>query len=153
MDDETLVTPTPGLTSGLGGLADVVVELSRHLDLRSPELRGIVELTGTEVAVIRAIHHHPRASPSQVATTTGLARSNISTALRTLEARGLVVREHPPGDRRTVELVATDLAEENVALIHRFWEQRLSAAPPDVRAAALRALPALQDLAAALARG
>jgi DNA-binding MarR family transcriptional regulator len=102
--------------------------------------------------VIRAIHRAPGASPSRIAEATGLARSNVSTALRTLEARGLVLREHPTGDGRTVELVATTLAEEHLARIREFWAHRLEQAPPEVRAAAIAALPALTDLVAALAR-
>ena len=144
MPDETIVTP------GLADLADVVVELARHLDVRSPELRDIVPLTGTEVAVIREIHRTPRPTPSRIAVATGLARSNVSTALRTLEARGLVLREHTDGDRRTVRLVATPLADEHLARIKAFWDGRLGAVPDDVRDAALRALPALGALADAL---
>ena len=150
MPDETIVTPGRGLPDGLTELADVVVELARHLDVRSPELRGIVPLTGTEVAVIRQVHRSPRTTPSRIAGATGLARSNVSAALRTLEARGLVLREHPAGDGRSVEIVATELADDHVARIYEFWTRRLELAPPDVRAAALDALPALGALAAAL---
>ncbi|MFE5307559.1 MarR family winged helix-turn-helix transcriptional regulator [Isoptericola sp. NPDC056573] len=144
MPDETIVTP------GLADLADAVVEVARHLDVRSPELRGIVPLTGTEVAVIREVHRTARPTPSRIAVATGLARSNVSTALRTLEARGLVVREHADGDRRTVRLVATPLADEHLARIRDFWSRRLGGVPDDVRDAALRALPALDALAEAL---
>lgn len=76
----------------------------------------------------------------------------MSTALRTLEARGLVVRDHPKGDGRTVELVATATADEHLARIHEFWARRLAQAPAEVRAAAIAAVPALTDLVAALAR-
>jgi len=152
MSDESIVTGDQGSSRRLAHLADVVLELARHLDIRSAELRGVVPLTGTEVAVIRAIHHAPRSSPSSIATATGIARSNVSTALRTLEARGLVVREHPAGDGRTVELVPTALAAEHMAQIHEFWAQRLGEAPAATQAAALAAVPALTDLAEALAR-
>ncbi|MCK9794809.1 MarR family transcriptional regulator [Isoptericola sp. 4D.3] len=155
MPDETIVTPDAGppaaLRAGdLAELADVVVELARHLDVRSPELRDIVPLTGTEVAVIREVHRAARPTPSRIAAATGLARSNVSTALRTLEARGLVVREHAEGDRRTVRLVATPLADEHLARIHDFWGRRLGSVPDEVRDAALDALPALGALADAL---
>ncbi|GAB3088838.1 MarR family winged helix-turn-helix transcriptional regulator [Isoptericola nanjingensis] len=144
MPDETIVTPD------LADLADVLVELARHLDVRAPELRDIVPLTGTEVAVIREVHRTPRPTPSRIALATGLARSNVSAALRTLEARGLVLREHTEGDGRTVRLVATPLADEHLARINAFWARRLGAVPDDVRDAALRALPALGALAEAL---
>lgn len=121
----------------LAELAHAVLELSRKLDVRTPALRDLVPLTGTEVAVIRAVHRHPRCTPSQVAELTGLKRSNVSTAIRTLEAGGLIVREHPAGDGRTVELVPTPLANENVERIRQFWADQLRQIPDDLLAEVL----------------
>ncbi|MGW0036231.1 MarR family winged helix-turn-helix transcriptional regulator [Gordonia sp. NPDC003376] len=120
----------------LADLADAVMELSRKLDPRSPGIRDVIALTGTEVAVIRQVHRHPRITPSRLAGLTGLQRSNISTALRSLEARGMVVREHPDGNARSVELVATELARENLRRLRAHWVTLLSRVDPDVRARA-----------------
>ena len=134
----------------LAELADAVVELSRRLDVRTPALRDLVPLTGTEVVVIRAVHRSPRCTPSQVAEATGLQRSNVSAALRALEAGGLVVREHPAGDGRVTELVPTAKATESVQRIRGYWADRLRQAPPDVLAEALAATETLARVADAL---
>jgi len=137
----------------LARLADVVRDLAHQLDIRHPDLRDVVPLTGTEIAVIREIHRRPGATPSQIAEATGLQRSNVSTAIRTLEAGGLVVREQQAGNARSVTLVPTEKAAESVGRIHAFWASRLGAAPSEALDEALDALDALARIASALGRG
>lgn len=134
----------------LAALADVILELAAKLDLRHPQLRDVVPLTGTEIAVIREVHRHPRSSPSQIADATGLQRSNASTAIRNLESRRLVVREHPASDARYVELVPTELATEILGRIQSFWAERLRTVPDELLSEATSAAPLLERIAAAL---
>ncbi|EYC51111.1 MarR family transcriptional regulator [Hylemonella gracilis str. Niagara R] len=134
----------------LASLADAVLELARKLDIRHPELHGLPPLTGTEVAVIRDVHARPHATPSQIADATGLQRSNVSTALRALEARGLVQREAAEGNARNVEVVPTDLAVEGIRRIKAYWSQRLRQAEESDLAAALAALETLARIADAI---
>jgi DNA-binding MarR family transcriptional regulator len=136
----------------LATFADVILELAHQLDLRKPELRDVVPLTGTEMAVIRQIHRTPHSTPSQVADATGLRRSNVSIAVRTLEARGLVVRTEVPGNAKSVLLVPTKLAIESINSIHAYWASLLRDAPPGLLTEAIDATEALQRLAAAVAR-
>lgn len=91
-------------------------------------------LTGTEIAVIRQIHRAPRATPSQIAEATGLRRSNVSTAIRALEAGGLVVRDQHAGNARSVALVPTALASESVARINAYWAALLQDVPGELLA-------------------
>lgn len=141
--------PSP---EALARLADVVHDLAHLLDIRNPDLRDVVPLTGTEIAVIREIHRHPGASPSQIAQATRLQRSNVSTTLRALEAGGLVTREAGPGNARSVSLWPTAQAADNVAMINAYWARRLSAAPEGDIARALESLDALARIAASLER-
>lgn len=134
----------------LAALADVVVELGHKLAVRGPELRDVVPLTGTEIAVIREIHRAPGSSPSEIATATGLRRSNVSTAVRTLEAGGLVVREQAPGNARSVTLAPTARATEHVERINAYWTARLTEAEAADLDEAVGALEALTRIAAAL---
>ncbi|VTR78947.1 hypothetical protein CHMI_03735 [Cellulomonas hominis] len=134
----------------LADLADAVLDLARKLDATQASLRD-VPLTGTETTVIRAVLNRPRSTPTQVAAATGLRRSNVSTAVRALEAGGLVVREHAAADGRVVELVPTARAEESLRHLRRFWAERLGEAPESLRAAAVRAAPDLAALTEALA--
>lgn len=135
----------------LAAFADVVLDLAHKLDLRHPDLRDVVPLTGTEISVIREIHKHPRATPSQIAEATGLKRSNVSAAVRTLEAGGLVVREQLPGNARSVALVPTQQAAESIQRIHAHWSRLLARAPESALREALAARAALTDIAETIA--
>lgn len=134
----------------LARLADAVLELARKLDIRHPELHGLPPLTGTEVAVIRDVHARPHATPSQIADATGLQRSNVSTALRALEARGLVRREIAVGNARSVEVVPTELAVDSIRRIKAYWSLRLRQADAVDLAAAIAALETLTRIADAI---
>ncbi|ROQ40078.1 DNA-binding MarR family transcriptional regulator [Frondihabitans sp. PhB188] len=94
-------------------LADFVVTVAREIQTHGfPD--DVVELVGSEQMVIRYIHRNPGSSPSDVAVGTGLQRSNLSAALRTLEARGLVERRPDPSDARRVQLWHTAAADANL---------------------------------------
>jgi DNA-binding MarR family transcriptional regulator len=140
----------PPLSEQLAALADVIVDLAHKLDIRDPRLRDVVPLTGTEVMVIREIHRTPHVTPSQLAETTGLQRSNVSTALRTLETGGLIVREQVPGDARSIALAPTARAVESVERINAYWVDRLAEAPSESLAEAVAALSSLKRIAASL---
>lgn len=139
--------PTPGQ---IAELADVILDLAHKLDIQNPRLRDVVPLTGTEVSVIREIHRNPHLTPSQLAEVTGLQKSNISTAVRTLEAGGLVVREPVSGDARSIALVPTALAAESVARINAYWVERLTETPTESLAEVVAALTPLKQIAASL---
>lgn len=134
----------------LAALADVILELSHRLDIRYAPLGDVVPLTGTEMAVIREIHREPHLTPSQLASRTGLKRSNISTALRTLEAGGLVLREQMPDDARSFMLAPTERAAASVARVNTYWVERLAEAPAEALADAVAALASLQRITEAL---
>jgi DNA-binding MarR family transcriptional regulator len=140
----------PPSPAQLAALADVIVDLAHKLDIKNPNLRDVVPLTGTEMVVIREVHRHPHVTPSQLAEATGLHRSNISTAVRTLETGGLVVREQVPGDARSITLAPTARAVESVARINAYWADRLAAAPAESLAEVVAALGALDRIAASL---
>lgn len=131
----------------LADFADAILEIARRLAPRGQDLRDIVALTGTEIAVIREVHRSARISPTQIAAATGLKRSNVSTALRSLEARGLLERRHPVGNDRSIELVATADAAENLQRVRAIWAQRLRQAPPALLQNGATAAPALQAIA------
>jgi len=109
-------------------------------------------LTRTEVVVVRKIWDHPGVTPTQVAAMTGLARSNVSTIVRSLEGRRLVERHVVPGDERSVELTPTPLAGENLQRLRMLWAERLRLAPPDVVERALAIRAELRSLAGGLTK-
>src|SRR5690349_5749902 len=81
----------------------------------------VVDLSATEVTVLRYIDHHPDVSAGAVAAATGLQRSNLSRALRDLEAKGLVRRSADPTDSRQVVVRSTRRAAENLARLRTIW--------------------------------
>ena len=108
-------------TEQLADLADVVMAVSRAIKVRTAADPLVIDLSATEVTVLRYIDHHPGVSPSAVAAATGLRRSNLSRALRDLEAKQLVRRSADPTDNRQSLLESTGLAAENLTHIRSIW--------------------------------
>lgn len=111
----------PARAEQLADLADVVMAVARAVRSHAAADPDVVELSATEVTVLRFIDHHPDASAGTVAAGTGLQRSNLSRALRDLEAKGLIRRSADPADSRQVVLRSTRLAEENLARLRTIW--------------------------------
>lgn len=107
-------------------LAEAILGVARELRLRidaDPD-----HLTPSESHVMRYINHRPGVTPSEVARFTGLQRSNLSAALRTLERRGLVKRRADPDDARAANLFPTRRATDNLARLRRQWASQIDGA-------------------------
>ena len=142
-----MTAPERTREDALADLADTVLEIAHRLEARPTELRDLVALTGTEIAVIREVHRYPGISPSSVAETIGISRSNVSVAVRSLETRGLLTRERSVDDVRSFSLHATPLASENLDRVRRRWVERLSALSPTLVSDLTLAAPLLARLA------
>lgn len=108
-------------TEQLADLADLTLAVSRAIKARTTADPSVLDLSATEVTVLRFIDHHPGTGPSAVAAGTGLQRSNLSRALRDLEGKGLVRRTADPADNRQSLLRSTELAAENLTRIRAIW--------------------------------
>jgi DNA-binding MarR family transcriptional regulator len=131
--------------------ADHVLEIAREIQFRGYSSAEAVSLTPSEGAVMRYLFPHPGALPSEVASATGLQRSNLSALLRGLEEKGLVERVPDPEDGRWVRIHPTAKAIRNYELVRREWASAVAAAAegdPAVEAA----LPVLAKVRAGLAR-
>lgn len=114
--------------AALARLADVLLRVARELDPTGPRSVDVVPLTGTEVLVMRWVDTNPGTTPSATAEATALRRSNLSVALRSLAAKGMVERRQHPGDARVVHLFPTALAAESLGVLQRWWAETLRAA-------------------------
>ncbi|NTW42114.1 MAG: winged helix-turn-helix transcriptional regulator [Cellulomonadaceae bacterium] len=123
-------TPTsqhaaPGATGApgteLADLAEAMLAIAREIRAYLPAGDDLVHLTMTESNVMRHIDRHPGTTPSATAAATGVARSNLSAALRSLEAKGFVVLSRDETDHRGVHLEATPAAGANLALLRERW--------------------------------
>jgi DNA-binding MarR family transcriptional regulator len=131
--------------------ADHVLEIAREIQFRGYTSPEAVSLTPSEGTVMRYLFRHPGALPSEVASATGLQRSNLSAVLRGLEEKGLVDRVADPEDGRWVRIHPTRQAIRNYALVRREWGSAVAAAAegdPAVEAA----LPLLAKVRAGLVR-
>jgi DNA-binding MarR family transcriptional regulator len=113
-------------------------------------------LPASELEIMRLLVRRPGLSVNETAAELRSAPANVSTALRALEARGLLERRRDPADGRVVRLHPTA-----AALAHRSdkevaWGNALAealAALPKLDAKrTLAATPALRALAAVLGR-
>jgi DNA-binding MarR family transcriptional regulator len=116
----------------LADLADLVLRVSREIDPNGSSALDVVPLTGTEVLVLRWVDMRPGTSPSATAEATALQRSNLSAALRSLVAKGMVDRRADPRDARLVQLFATEQAAANIRVLRAHWAGKLRAALGDV---------------------
>lgn len=111
-------------------LADLLLTVAREIQQRGHSIPGVVAISPSESNVMRFIDRAPGATASQVASGSGLQRSNLSTILRALEEKGLVERRDNAEDGRGVTLFPTALAVKNLALLRREWASQLRAALP-----------------------
>ena len=90
---------TVGADAGgpLADLADLILNVGRLVRARTPEGPQVVTLTETERQVMRVVDLYPGAAPSEIARRTRLQRTNVSTALRSLEGKGMVSRAATDG--------------------------------------------------------
>jgi DNA-binding MarR family transcriptional regulator len=111
--------------------ADHVLEIAREIQFRGYTSPEAVSLTPSEGTVMRYLFRHPGALPSQVASATGLQRSNLSAVLRGLEEKGLIERVADPDDGRWVRIHPTAKAIRNYELVRSEWASAVASAAED----------------------
>ena len=131
--------------------ADHVLEIAREIQVRGYVSPEAVSLTQSEGTVMRYLFREPGALPSEVASATGLQRSNLSAVLRGLEEKGLIERLADPEDGRWVRIHLTRRAIRNYALVRREWGTAVAAAAEGDPAVAA-AVPLLAKVRAGLVR-
>ncbi|MGY6655416.1 MarR family transcriptional regulator [Amycolatopsis sp. TRM77291] len=109
---------------GVNGLADTILALSHHLELRGRAARDLAALTRTEITVMHEIHRQPGITATQIAATTGLQCSNVSAIALDLVSQGLLVRTT---SGRGVGF--TEMANDNLRKVHQHWVDRLRFVP------------------------
>jgi DNA-binding MarR family transcriptional regulator len=92
----------------------------------------------------------PAAPPSRIAAATGLQRTNLSTVLRGLEAKGLIERRVSADDRRGVTVHVTERGTANYTLVRQEWATAVAAAAGHDTAKLNSALTVLRAVEAGL---
>lgn len=109
----------------LADLADLILNVGRLIRARTPASADLVPLTDTERQVMRLVDLDPGCSPGDIAARGRLQRTNVSTALRQLEGKGMVERGSDGG--RGVTVRPTRLAVDNLRRLHSAWAHELRA--------------------------
>jgi DNA-binding MarR family transcriptional regulator len=109
----------------------------------------------TELEIMKLLVRRPGLSVTEVARDLGLQPSNVSTAVRSLGERGMIERRTHENDARVGRLHPTRLAVRNRRSREQAWGRSLERVIADLPADSARrlrgAVPALEELAAALA--
>ncbi|WP_189330079.1 MarR family transcriptional regulator [Actinoplanes ianthinogenes] len=109
----------------LADLADLILNVGRLVRSRTPEESPrVVPLNETERQVMRVVDLYPGAAPSEIARRTRLQRTNVSTALRALEGKGMISRAAAAG--RGVAVHPTELAASNLRVLREGWARELA---------------------------
>jgi DNA-binding MarR family transcriptional regulator len=138
------------------GLAEGIARLRRALRRGARVADPGNPLAVAQLELLSALTEHPRARPGQLARLLHMRPNTVTTIVNALAAQGLVSRAIADGDRRAVELTATDAGQQavhawqatNAAVLHL----ALSTLPAPQRRALAAAVPALDALASAVDR-
>ncbi len=109
--------------SPLFSLADLILAVSRQLSLYDEGATG--GPTPLETTVRRYVARNPGTTAGAAAAATLLQPSNFSRALRSLEAKGFIRREHDEHDARSVRLHPTERAAANLDRLDAMWSAML----------------------------
>jgi DNA-binding MarR family transcriptional regulator len=138
------------------GLAEGIARLRRALRRGARVADPGNPLAVAQLELLSALTEHPGARPGQLARLLHMRPNTVTTIVNTLAAQGMVSRAAAYGDRRAVELTATEAGQQavlawqatNAAVLHL----ALSTLPAPQRRALAAAVPALGALAQAVDR-
>ncbi|GAA1466181.1 hypothetical protein GCM10017607_31400 [Microbacterium thalassium] len=109
--------------SPLFSLADLILAVSRQLSLYDDG--AAAGPTPLETTVLRYVDRNPGTTAGAAAAATLLQPSNFSRALRSLEAKGFIRREHDEHDARSIRLHPTERAAANLDRLDATWSAML----------------------------
>ena len=138
------------------GLAEGIARLRRALRRGARVADPANPLAVAQLELLSALTEHPGARPGQLARLLHMRPNTVTTIVNTLTAQGMINRTTADGDRRAVELTATETGQQavhawqatNAAVLHL----ALSTLPAPQRRALAAAVPALAALASAVDR-
>lgn len=126
MPDQTVDSEPRDHNDPMAELADLILNVSRLVRARTPGGQEVVPLTETERLVMRIVDLYPGSSPSEIADRARLQRTNVSTALRALERKGMISRSATSG--RGVTVLPTQRAAANLRTLRAAWSRELASA-------------------------
>lgn len=113
-----------GYENDVAELAEKLLGVARRILLQMDSKS--IPLTPLEAEVMTYVQNRPGVTSSTIAAAIKLKRSNASAALRSLEAKGLIVRTADADDHRCVRVYATAKADADLELLRTAWSQLLT---------------------------
>jgi DNA-binding MarR family transcriptional regulator len=111
-------------------LADLILTISREIQVRGYTDAEAHALTTSEAAVMRHLQQEPSTSMTDLINATGLLRTNLSTVLKSLDSKGLIERRVRAENRREITVHRTQRGQRNYELVRREWSKLISRAAP-----------------------
>lgn len=138
------------------GIAEVIARLRRALRRGARVADPGNRLAVAQLEVLSAVTEQPGVRPGQLARQLHMRPNTVTTIVNALSAQGMLARASAAGDRRAIELTATEAGRQavltwqatNAAVLHL----ALSTLPAPQRRALRAAAPALDALAQAIDR-
>ena len=138
------------------GIAEVIARLRRALRRGARVADPANRLAVAQLEVLSAVTEQPGVRPGQLARQLHMRPNTVTTIVNALSGQGMLSRSGSSGDRRAIELTATDAGQQavltwqatNAAVLHI----ALSTLPATQRRALTSAVPALDALARAIDR-
>lgn len=113
----------------LADLVHLAQTLARQMQAARSEDPELIGLTPLEGATMQFIDRNPGIGTKELAAGVGLQHTNASTALRSLEAKGLIQRRPVPSDGRATSIWPTARAVENLRRVRAHWVKLLDPVP------------------------
>jgi len=143
-------------TARSDGLAEVIARLRRALRRGARVADPGNQLAVAQLEVLSALTEQPGIRPGQLARQLHMRPNTVTTIVNALSAQGMLDRASSAGDRRAIELTATDAGQQTVLTWHATNAAVLHLALSSLTAPQRRALgaavPALDALARAIDR-
>lgn len=135
-------------------LAEAIARLRRALRRGARAANPQNVLAVAQLEVLAAVTENPGTRPSRLAARLHMRRNTVTTIVNSLTAKGMLIRTPSGGDRRAVELTASEGGRRAViawqATNAAVLRSALSALPPAVRGRLNESAPDLSTLAAAI---
>lgn len=107
-------------------LADLILTISREVQVRGYSNPEAYSLTTSEAAVMRHLQQEPSTGMTDLINATGLLRTNLSTVLKSLDEKGLIERRVRVENRREITVHRTQRGLRNYEVVRHEWSNLIS---------------------------
>jgi DNA-binding MarR family transcriptional regulator len=112
----------------LAAIPELIFDIAELLSLDGPTEAGLAELPASEIEIMRLVTNHPGCGITFLVARTKIRQANVSTTVRSLVERGLVIKERDENDGRAVRILPSEQALRDFDALRQVWRRRLETA-------------------------